>query len=551
MPAQRRQGNVVLIAMISLAAVFSLTRLYAPPVAPSGADASAALAPLRAEIARLQQQKELTQLEIAEETLRHERLLRSDAIDTARSGIGGGAVGAAPAAPVARRPRPRRPRSRRRAGALAPPPARLAAGRVVRGGRGRARREPGADVGHAAVVRLEAVEGAGLRHQARARARRPPISWAKSRVGRPPAARRARRARGRAHARPLALVAAAPPPPAAPPAAPLAPPSGGGALRPYLEIARPRGAPRPKVTVLVWNKIRGFLDWLREDFLKDALQEVLDRVRLHRVSRRAREGARRRLPREDALEDRLPRAKPKRRAYLMVSMEQPAYAPLMKDAGYLAKFDGTAVVARRRGRDLRPLLPSQARDDDLESTLPMITVHPHWDAPAYFEAEEVPFERKRDAAVMFTSNCKNAGAQKRLALRGADEPHGGALVRQVPAQQGRAAQGEGRQPERVEAPDPRVVQVLPRVRERRRQGLRLGEGVRRAARGHALGVRGAATVDALLPGARVVKVEQFRRPRSSPATCAISRRTRRRTRSTSRGSAAARGRRRASSACST
>ena len=71
MPAQRRQGNVVLIAMISLAAVFSLTRLYAPPVAPSGADASAALAPLRAEVARLQQQKELTQLEIAEETLRH------------------------------------------------------------------------------------------------------------------------------------------------------------------------------------------------------------------------------------------------------------------------------------------------------------------------------------------------------------------------------------------------------------------------------------------------------------------------------------------------
>ena len=52
---------------------------------------------------------------------------------------------------------------------------------------------------------------------------------------------------------------------------------------------------------------------------------------------------------------------------------------------------------------------------DLESTLPMITVHPHWDAPAYFEAEEVPFERKHDAAVMFTSNCKNAGAQKRLA----------------------------------------------------------------------------------------------------------------------------------------
>ena len=33
--------------------------------------------------------------------------------------------------------------------------------------------------------------------------------------------------------------------------------------------------------------------------------------------------------------------KPANAPYLMVSMEQPLYAPLMKDKSYLAKFDGT------------------------------------------------------------------------------------------------------------------------------------------------------------------------------------------------------------------
>jgi hypothetical protein len=32
----------------------------------------------------------------------------------------------------------------------------------------------------------------------------------------------------------------------------------------------------------------------------------------------------------------------------------------------------------------------------------------------YYDAPVVPWSQKKDAAVMFTSNCKNAGAEKRL-----------------------------------------------------------------------------------------------------------------------------------------
>ena len=76
-------------------------------------------------------------------------------------------------------------------------------------------------------------------------------------------------------AMPSWLVAPPPPPPPPPPmggmGSAVALSGGGGGsgatLRPYL--ARGGGA-RPKVTVVVWNKIRGFLDWLRADFLSDA-----------------------------------------------------------------------------------------------------------------------------------------------------------------------------------------------------------------------------------------------------------------------------------------
>jgi len=46
---------------------------------------------------------------------------------------------------------------------------------------------------------------------------------------------------------------------------------------------------------------------------------------------------------------------------MMVSLEQPAYAPLMKQPKYLAKFDYTLTY-------------------DLDSTIPVITIHPHYAA---------------------------------------------------------------------------------------------------------------------------------------------------------------------------
>lgn len=166
---------------------------------------------------------------------------------------------------------------------------------------------------------------------------------------------------------------------------------------PYLLPAGGSSQNRPKVTVLVWNKIKGYLDWLRDDFTRDALQHcstecvftsdkramtrsagVLFHVKTHSKSD---------FPNK--------RAHPAQK-YMMVSLEQPAYAPLMKHPAYTSKFDYLMTY-------------------DLDtSTVPVITIHPHYAAKEYFEAPSVPFEEKLDAAVMFTSNCKNAGADSRL-----------------------------------------------------------------------------------------------------------------------------------------
>jgi hypothetical protein len=170
----------------------------------------------------------------------------------------------------------------------------------------------------------------------------------------------------------------------------------GGAFQ-YLKHDGVDGQPRRKVTVVVWNKIRGFLDWLRADFVKDArtkcstecifteakgqlgnAQGVLFHAKTHNMAD-------------------FPRSKgnPSQK-YMMVSLEQPAYAPLMKKPAYLKKFDYTMTY-------------------DLDtSAVPIITIHPHYAAREYFDAPVVPFHKKRDAAVMFTSNCKNAGAENRL-----------------------------------------------------------------------------------------------------------------------------------------
>lgn len=151
--------------------------------------------------------------------------------------------------------------------------------------------------------------------------------------------------------------------------------------------------PRPRVEVVVWNKIKGFLDWLHPDFVTAARERCSteciftgDRQRasqaqgvvFHAKTHRATD-----FP------------KVKSGLYMLVSLEQAKYAPLLKQPKYMRNFDATMTF-------------------DLDSTLPMITIHPHWDAPHYFQAKGVPWADKRDAAAAFVSNCRNAGAENRL-----------------------------------------------------------------------------------------------------------------------------------------
>ena len=77
---------------------------------------------------------------------------------------------------------------------------------------------------------------------------------------------------------PAAPVAPAPPPPRppAPPPRPPAPPATPPrppppATGPLTYLRDPAStAPRRRITVVVYNKIRGYLDWLRPDFVQDA-----------------------------------------------------------------------------------------------------------------------------------------------------------------------------------------------------------------------------------------------------------------------------------------
>jgi hypothetical protein len=74
----------------------------------------------------------------------------------------------------------------------------------------------------------------------------------------------------------------------------------------------------------------------------------------------------------------------------------------MKDASYVSKFDWTATY-------------------DLESTVPTITVSPHFTAPEYHAATVLPFAEKdgfgESAAIAtFVSNCQAAGASSRYGM---------------------------------------------------------------------------------------------------------------------------------------
>jgi hypothetical protein len=70
------------------------------------------------------------------------------------------------------------------------------------------------------------------------------------------------------------------------------------------------------------------------------------------------------------------------------------------DEGYRKRFDFTSTY-------------------ELDSSIPITCIHPHWDADFYHSLEPLPFEEKDGygspgAAVMFTSNCRNAGAEVRV-----------------------------------------------------------------------------------------------------------------------------------------
>ena len=80
----------------------------------------------------------------------------------------------------------------------------------------------------------------------------------------------------------------------------------------------------------------------------------------------------------------------------MYKRQQEKYAPLLRNKNYVRRFDYVMTY-------------------DLDSTLPMISIHPHWDAPHYFEpAKGLPWSQRDDAVAAFVSNCKNAGAEERL-----------------------------------------------------------------------------------------------------------------------------------------
>lgn len=133
----------------------------------------------------------------------------------------------------------------------------------------------------------------------------------------------------------------------------------------YLRDDKTAAGSRRTITVLVWNKIRGFLDWLRPDFKKDAREKCSTECiftddkrelqKAHGVLFHAKTHSMSDFPRS--------KSNPKQK-YMMVSLEQPSYAPLMKQKSYLDKFDYILTY-------------------DLDSTVPIITIHPHYSAIEY------------------------------------------------------------------------------------------------------------------------------------------------------------------------
>ncbi|GMH84241.1 hypothetical protein TL16_g09863 [Triparma laevis f. inornata] len=159
---------------------------------------------------------------------------------------------------------------------------------------------------------------------------------------------------------------------------------------------------RPKVNLILYNKFEGFLDWWREnDFIKPARSMCSTEC----IVTKSRSG----MSEADLLlfhvkthskNDFPPRTSNVKWGY--VSLEQPGYAPLLEDSSYTSKFDYSLTY-------------------DLDSSIPTITVSPHFTAQQYHDAKVLGFNEKDGfgeptAIAAFVSNCRAAGAEKRLAM---------------------------------------------------------------------------------------------------------------------------------------
>jgi len=172
------------------------------------------------------------------------------------------------------------------------------------------------------------------------------LSSAPAAAAQPPAAPAARA--------PPPPVAPAPPPPRPPatpprPPPPPAPPRPPPATGPLTYLRDPTSnAPRRRITVVVYNKIRGYLDWLRPDFVNDARTKCSTEC-VFTDRRTAHDGLLFHAKTHSARD--FPRGQ-KRAKYLLVSLEQEKYAPLLRNPTYVKRFD-YVMTYNLDSRDLR------------------------------------------------------------------------------------------------------------------------------------------------------------------------------------------------------
>ncbi|GMI07493.1 hypothetical protein TrLO_g8228 [Triparma laevis f. longispina] len=170
---------------------------------------------------------------------------------------------------------------------------------------------------------------------------------------------------------------------------------------------------RPRVNIVLYNRFEGYLDWWRESDFTQPAQSMCSTECIVTKSHSEMSSA-------DLILFHVPTHSksdfPKRTGrtkWGYVSLEQPAHAPLMEDVSYMSKFDYSLSYG-------------------LGTSVPMITVSPHFTAQEYHDAKVLPFSEKDGfgeptAIAAFISNCQDSrswfgwfqeatGAEKRLAM---------------------------------------------------------------------------------------------------------------------------------------